>query len=118
VVNRVRWSRADVARFVGCYLTEPKSNVVFERSRRPLSASAFAKGARSRGVRLAPPTRMLVRGRDVYMNGERLRLPRASKALAALANMRELPPGAGLGAALASVLYAWYKAGYIEITRS
>jgi 50S ribosomal protein L16 3-hydroxylase len=119
VLDRVRWSRADVERFVGGYLTEPKPHVVFDRPRRPLAASAFAKAAQSRGLRLAPATRMLMSGGAAYMNGERAAAPRAvSKQLAALADSRELAPRFGGGAPLAAVLYAWYAAGYIELNRS
>ena len=119
VLDRVRWSRTDVERFVGAYLTEPKAHVVFDPPRRPLASAAFAQHARSRGVRLALPTRMLVARGDVYINGERHETPRAArKALAALADARELSPRFGGGAALAPLLYAWYEAGYIELSPS
>ena len=62
---------------------------------------------------------MLVSGRDVYVNGERLAAPRgAAKPLASLAHARELAPGSGAGSQLAAVLYSWYEAGYIGLARS
>src|SRR5882672_8036221 len=41
-LRRVRWGRGDVARFLGCHLTEPKANVRFARPPRPLPERAFA----------------------------------------------------------------------------
>jgi 50S ribosomal protein L16 3-hydroxylase len=118
-LERVRWTRTDVERFVGTYLTEPKSNVVLQRPRRPLAPSVFAQRTRACGVRLAPATRMLVSGGDVYVNGERVAAARAArKPLAALADSRRLGPGFGGGSALGALLYAWYCAGYIELDPS
>ena len=55
VLDRIRWSRGDVERFVGEYLSEPKPNVVFtpRAAGRPI--------ARSR-VQLDKKTRLLYRG--------------------------------------------------------
>lgn len=115
ITDRLRWSRTDVERFVGAYLTEPKDNVVFEPPRRPLTPEAFVKRAQARGVRLAPATRMLVSNGDAYINGERhVPARRAMAPIEALANARELPPGFG-GASASSLLYHWYAAGYIEL---
>ena len=116
VLDRLRWSRADVERFMGAYLTEPKANVVFERPQKPLSAGAFAQRAAARGVRLALPTRLLVSGRAAFVNGERHASPRgAMKHLTALADTRELPPKLDADADTLAMLYAWYLAGYIQI---
>jgi 50S ribosomal protein L16 3-hydroxylase len=62
VLRRIRWSGGDVARFLGCPLTEPKPHIVFERPPRPLTEKAFTAGAARVGVRLARATRMLFRG--------------------------------------------------------
>ena len=115
-LTRVRWSRADVERFVGSYLTEPKANVVFEPPHPPLTPGVFARRAQSRGVRLALATRMLVTRSEAYVNGERVTLDAGRRELGALADRRELPPRFGGGAALAALLYAWYAAGYIEVS--
>lgn len=116
VLERVRWSREDVARFVGAHLTEPKDNVVFDAPANPLSPKAFARAARKAGVRLAPATRMLISGIDVYINGERHRVPRSDAAVyARLADTRALKPPVAPGVSDALLLYEWYLAGYIEI---
>jgi 50S ribosomal protein L16 3-hydroxylase len=114
-LERLRWSRGDVERFLGRYLTEPKANVVFDPPRRPLAAAAFASRARACGIRLALPSRMLVSGRAIYLNGEALRPPAAARpALGALADTRELIAGA-IDPSLAELLYPWYRAGYIAL---
>ena len=115
MLRRIRWSDGDAVRFLGRYLTEPKSHVVFARPRRPLSGRAFAAQAAGRGVRLAGPTRMLFRGGTIYINGEAHRpgVP-AGERLSRLADRRSLPP-ARFDRELLDLLYPWYRAGYIEI---
>src|SRR5688500_16585859 len=118
VLERVRWNRADVERFMGSYLSEPKPNVVFEPPRRPLSHAMFARRAQARGLRLALPTRMLVSGSDAYINGERHRGSRnAGKLFARLADAREIAPPFVADDFGMARLYEWYLAGYIEIGR-
>jgi 50S ribosomal protein L16 3-hydroxylase len=116
VLERVRWSRRDVARFMGAHLTEPKNHVVFDPPANRASAKAFAREVGRRGVRLAPATRMLTSGVDVYINGERHRSPAGDAALfTALADTRSTQPPIAPGAESAALLYEWYLAGYIEI---
>jgi 50S ribosomal protein L16 3-hydroxylase len=116
VLERVRWSRRDVARFMGAHLTEPKNHVVFDTPANPRSAKAFSREVGRRGVRLAPATRMLTSGVDVYINGERHRSPAGDAALfTALADTRRMQPPVTPGAESAALLYEWYLAGNIEI---
>lgn len=119
VLDRMRWSRSDVERFVGTYLTEPKNNVVFAPPRRPLPPEDFARRAQQSGVKLALASRMLVSRGEVYINGERHPAgAREAKHLRDLANARGLEPGFGGTRALAALLYRWYEAGYIELARA
>ena len=114
-LDAVRWSDADVAEFLGRYLTEPKVQVVFQRPARKLERAAFVRATRRKGAQLAAATRMLYRGRDVFMNGERSTpSAQARRALERLADTRELPPGADLDRGAARLLYQWYTAGYIR----
>ena len=114
-VEKLRWSKRDVAQFLGAYLTEPKANVIFGRPRRPLDPATFKQRARQHGVRLALPTRMVYTGRDVFMNGELMTPGReALRALARLADARELENPVLDGEA-SRFLYDAYRAGYIEI---
>jgi len=116
VLEGLRWSAADVADFAGRYLTEPKPNVVFERPRRPLSQPEFSRRVRRDGVRLALASRMLFRGRRIFMNGEASTPGAAAARTAAqLADARELRPPLTLPVEARALLYAWYRAGYIEL---
>ncbi|HEV7799617.1 MAG TPA: cupin domain-containing protein [Burkholderiales bacterium] len=115
-LERLRWSRADVTRFMGAYLTEPKAHVVFDTPARSGTFDAFVRRVRNRGLRLALPTRLLISGRRLFINGESLHAPaRTLKLFSALADERELRAPLDFDATAGRVLYAWYCAGYIEI---
>jgi 50S ribosomal protein L16 3-hydroxylase len=116
MLDALRWSRDEVAQFMGSYLTEPKANVVFERPARRATRSEFVRRARKLGVRLALPARMLVSGRDVFINGESHRVEStACRLFAKLADARLLHAPLALDARAGRVLYEWYRAGYIEL---
>ena len=113
-LERVRWSGADVAEFVGRYLTEPKAHVVFEKPARPLTLGEFSRRAQRQGVHLRPASRMLFYGRGVFINGEAFApCANASRAMTRLADARELRPPLALVTEARKLLYAWYVAGYI-----
>ena len=115
--GRIRWRRADVADFLGRHLTEPKTHVLFRRPRRALAPRAFAAALAHRGAALAPQTRMLFRGRALFINGESVAAGAgAARLLAGLADRRALPPRARPGKDAARLLYRWYRAGYICLT--
>jgi 50S ribosomal protein L16 3-hydroxylase len=113
VLERISWSRGDVARFLGEYLTMPKAHVVFRPGRarsRPLERAI---------VRLDPKTQLLYSGARFFINGETFAPPaRLATALRRLADRREAP-GASLAAKpLAALLSAWRRAGWIRQERS
>lgn len=113
-LKSVRWSEADVWRFAGCYLTEPKPQVVFQRPRRAMTLAHFTKRVMTRGLQLALPTRMLFAGRQIFINGECHPFSAAHRnALIRLADTRATPAFTP-GAATARLLYAWYCAGYVH----
>jgi 50S ribosomal protein L16 3-hydroxylase len=114
-VQGVRWRKKDVARFLGAHLSEPKPHVAFSRPRKPLAPARFASRCRALGVRLDPRSRMLFRGEDFFVNGERVAAPARCRApLLRLADERSLPPGARLPGALARLFHAWYLAGWLH----
>ena len=116
VLRRIRWSDGDAARFLGCYLTEPKDHVLFARPSRPLSEAAFSALTARRGVRLALPTRMLFRGSALFINGEAHEVAApAAQRLARLADRRTLPGPMRCDRESARLLYQWYRAGYIQV---
>jgi 50S ribosomal protein L16 3-hydroxylase len=106
-LDRIRWSRRDVEKFVGEYLTAPKQHVVFRpgRATRPL--------ARSRVV-LDPKTQLLYSGNCFYMNGESFTLRgQIAKSMQRLADHRS-GPGSGL-LKLAARIAEWHRAGYLHL---
>jgi 50S ribosomal protein L16 3-hydroxylase len=116
MLRRIRWSDGAAVRFLGCYLTEPKSHVVFARPHRPVTERAFAARVARRGVRLSAPTRMLFRGAELYINGEAHRAAAfGARRLARLADRRWLPARAGLDRESLGLLFRWYRAGYVNI---
>lgn len=114
VLKNIRWSDADVWRFAGCHLTEPKPQVVFQRPRRAMALGGFTQRVMKRGVQLALPTRALFSGNQFFINGECHAIERNHRgALVRLADTRVTPAFAP-SAATARLLHAWYCAGYIN----
>jgi 50S ribosomal protein L16 3-hydroxylase len=111
-LENLRWSQSDVIEFVGRYLTEPRENVVFERPERRIALAEFKRQAGRRGLRLAPPTRMLFQERKLFINGEQV-VAAALPELSRLADERELAAGLELRADSWRLLHEWYLAGYV-----
>ena len=109
---RIRWSRGDVAEFLGRYLSTPKPNVVFLPNRN------FPGKIRNKTVNLHPKTQMLYRGARFFINGEVLHpCPAQRKALAGLADFRCAPGRALARAGLEQLILAWHRAGFLCLTR-
>jgi 50S ribosomal protein L16 3-hydroxylase len=114
-LERVRWRARDVAEFAGVFLTEPKPTVFFEPPPRPLAPGRFRAAAARRGIALDRRSRMLTRGRRIYLNGEAVTATGPiGRTLRRLADRRRLPP-VPVPDALAALLYPWYRAGYIQL---
>jgi 50S ribosomal protein L16 3-hydroxylase len=116
MLDGLRWSRPDVERFLGRFLTEPKPHVFFDPPSAPLPRVQFLACTRRDGVALALKSRMLFDRGHLYLNGE-LHTPSApaTRILRRLANQGALPPQPSLGAEVADLLYEWYRAGYVEL---
>jgi 50S ribosomal protein L16 3-hydroxylase len=112
---RIRWSRAEVLRFLGSWLTEPKPQVFFRAPKAPLSRAVFLKRARRWGLALAPKSRMLYAGGSVFINGECER-PEAGalRALQALADAGGIRLSGREPAQLVELLRRWQRAGWVE----
>jgi 50S ribosomal protein L16 3-hydroxylase len=112
-----RWDKADIADFLGRYLSEPKSHVFFDPPERPKSLAAFTKAIQKRGVALDSRSQMLFRGNAFFLNGERLEASPALHAmLSQLADQRFLMPGEcaqDQGEEMIALLHLWYQAGYL-----
>jgi 50S ribosomal protein L16 3-hydroxylase len=100
LLARIRWTRGDVERFLGEFLTQPKAHVVF----RP------ATGAGDR-IRLDAKTQLLYSGSRFFINGESFSLPRNDAA-----RMRELADRRVIAAARlasrATLIAEWIRAGW------
>jgi 50S ribosomal protein L16 3-hydroxylase len=120
ILGEISWTRHDVAEFLGSYLTEPKPHVLFAPPRKPLSQIAFSTAARRSGVELALASLMLYGRAKLFINGEQCKMDKATAAtLRRFADARGLPgrqiPLRGL---VTDMLYRWYRAGYIYLSKS
>lgn len=118
IVGGIRWNRADVAEFLGRYLSEPKQHVVFRAPKRPHGRAAFMRRLASAQVRLDPRTRMLAQGTRIYVNGSAFPAERRVRAaLRELADRREIA-GARLARAPAGdLIFDWYRQGFLVIVK-
>ena len=116
MLARIRWSRRDVAEFVGGYLSAPKPQVFYQPPARPLARGAFARALLRGQVALDPRTRLLYQGARFFLNGEGFTAERHQQAaLCTLSDLRRTP-GARLAAAGTSdLLYQWYLLGYLNL---
>ena len=106
---RIRWTRADVASFLGEYLSMPKPQVVFEP----------ARPRRGAIVRLDPKSQLLYRGARFFMNGDALRVPaRAVAALRIFADERSAATAALARAGLGRLISDWQRRGYVRVEAS
>ena len=113
----IDWQEADVADFLGSYLSEPKPHLVFDPPR-AMSLTSFRQRLQSKGVRLDGKSRLLYRGQRFYMNGEPVEAGAAElPALTELADRRCLPRGGTHDAALVARLHDWYSAGMLTFDR-
>ena len=115
-LNKVRFTEADVTIFLGEYLSEPKANVFFNYPTPAWNFARFAKAARRHGVRLSRKSRMLYRGKHIFINGESFTVTGEDKKLLTnLADFRELE-GPAIAAASDDVMesfYTWYQDGWL-----
>jgi 50S ribosomal protein L16 3-hydroxylase len=113
---RIRWSRADVADFLGEYLSAPKPQVSFAPRRRRLARAAFAQRlARAEAV-LDRKTQLLYLGRRFYLNGDALTpLPAERTSLARLADARRIAGRTLARGGLAELAREWYHDGVLHL---
>jgi 50S ribosomal protein L16 3-hydroxylase len=113
LLKAVTWQRQDVVRFLGAYLTEPKTHILFTPPRY-LSFDKFCVRLANESICLGLTSRMLFHGDTVFINGESVRLePTTHAFLRQLADARILPPCEVASDGLTRLLYQWYEAGYV-----
>ena len=111
VLDRVRWTRADVERFLGEYLSEPKAHVVFAPGAKP---RALARSM----VRLDPKTRLLYRGRRFFINGESFSVRGRVRGLRELADRRVAEGRRLAGVRLHGLISQWARLGYAHLEKA
>ncbi len=123
ILANISWNDRDVAGFLGSYLSEPKSNVVFDPPARALSEQKFVERAKKTGVRLDRKTILLYDANSYFLNGEAETLiAKAKKWLPELANTRRLEAKRFVtltdDSSMTSLLHEWYRAGWIQTDTS
>ena len=117
LLQGIAWDRTTVARFLGCWLSEPKPHVFFVPPRPALSQAAFRSRMAKHGVRLDTRTQLLYDPVHLFINGAALPWPAAgSQTLRHLANTRSLASrqAGGISPQAATILYNWYRDGYVH----
>lgn len=117
-LQKVRFTDDDIAIFLGEFLSEPQAGVFFAPPSRAQSAAVFGASAARRGVVLDLKSKMLYRGRHVFINGESFAVGRTDRSvLATLANTRGLAAGelAGISADVSEALHLWYRDGWLKL---
>jgi 50S ribosomal protein L16 3-hydroxylase len=111
VLKRIRWTRGDVVRFMGGYLSEPKAHVVF-------APGGGRRACASSLVRLDAKARLLYRARRFFMNGESFTLSaKGAAALHELADRRSADGARLARAGLAGLISRWQRAGYVILDK-
>lgn len=114
-------NRGHLGRFLGRYLTEPKSHVFFDAPEKPMSAAKFRGAILSSGVELDLRTRFLYQRGAFHINGTELDVARQDAALLRrLADTRELGARAilrGGSQTAIDTLMSAYRDGYLHVGR-
>ena len=115
-LSGIPWKSANVADFLGRFLTEPKSDVVFARPRK-ISKTEFMQKLSEKTLHISLKSQMLFVGNQFYLNGEKLTAtPEINEHLRTLADQKTLKTpalGANIHAALSDALYSEYLAGFL-----
>ena len=120
ILGDISWTRRDVAEFLGTYLTEPKPRILFAPPRKPLTDIAFSHASHRDGVELAPASLMLYGKANLFINGEQYEMNKVlATPMRRLADTRRLPGyRIPLQGPVTEMLYRWYRAGYIYLSKS
>jgi 50S ribosomal protein L16 3-hydroxylase len=116
VLGKIEWGPADIERFIGTYLTDPKPHVFFTPPPRPVTQKKFSDQISKSGLRLDLKSRMLCRGKNVFLNGDSYPVGATTRrALEKLADHHALLIAEDPGSEVVSLLYQWYLYGHVEI---
>ncbi|MDD4910988.1 MAG: cupin domain-containing protein [Sideroxydans sp.] len=114
-IRKIKWDDEDVANFLGCYLSEPKSHIFFDSPNRPLSEAQFIQALKNNGLKLDLKTQMQCHGKTVFINGEAYPVKKTDyRTLRELADLRELSPQMDISPIATALLFEWYLDGYLS----
>jgi 50S ribosomal protein L16 3-hydroxylase len=119
VCERIRWDQRGVAEFLGRYLSSPNRRALFTPPKRPWPRADFARRLRGRGrITLALPSRGLVRGNQLFLNGASHAANRATLGLfERLVGERSLALPISPDARALDLFYGWYRSGYLSVAK-
>ncbi|MDB4970240.1 MAG: cupin protein [Myxococcales bacterium] len=117
VLRAIRWDEAVLSDFIGRFLTGPKPHVIFSPPSRPLNEERFARRLRGHGrVALALPSRGLLRGGQLFFNGEAHRArPATLRHFEKLLIERSMALPLSLDERTLALLHGWYLRGYLVV---
>ena len=116
ILDGLKWNEEDVASFLGQYLSEPKSHVVFEHPP-SMPLKTFSKRIALDGIKLSYKSQLLKALDSFYLNGEVLEVdPNSVDLMMKLADDRqltsdEISEAIKIHENLIAQLYDWYLAG-------
>jgi len=115
IIRRIKWSKRDIANFIGSYLSDPKPHIFFDPPTKPLSRARFEQTIQTCGVTMDLKTQMLCHNGVVFINGMAHAVGKyAYRELRTLADARQLDATVGgLSREAFELLYQWYVDGYI-----
>jgi 50S ribosomal protein L16 3-hydroxylase len=114
-LTKIQWSDKVVGQFLGCYLSEPKTHIVFEPNKK-MAMKSFKDKLTKADLALDLKSQMLFLNDTFFMNGEAVQVATEhATALKTLADTRHLETSV-VDERLAQQLYDWYIAGYIHFS--
>jgi 50S ribosomal protein L16 3-hydroxylase len=115
MLSGIRWSKATVEKFLGQYLTEPKNHIFFDAPDAPITIAKFRAQLKRTGIALDRKTQLLFSNDSFFLNGEVEDVAATERvAVRELADRRQLEATLEISPALASLLYDWYRCGFVH----
>ncbi len=117
ILKKVKWDCADIEKFLGVYLTEPKTHVFFNPPEHPFTQQQFEQKIKENGLQLSLKSRMLYGNNSLFfLNGDVYEVDNGvHQHLIKLANEQKICAGETFGDETKKILYQWYLSGYVEV---
>ena len=113
-IKKIQWDKADIANFLGCYLSEPKAHIFFDAPEKPWSQKRFLQALTTKGIALDLKAQMLCHKDTIFINGEPHHTDKETyQILRTLADTRRLQTTEHLSNDAIDLLYQCYLDGFI-----